>query len=80
MSKLDELIQQLCPDGVEYVKFEELCLYIRGITYNKNQEAKSDDYAAWQVLRANNITLSSNTLNYQDMKMVAGIRVPHHKD
>lgn len=25
MSKLDELIRELCPDGVEYKRFDEVC-------------------------------------------------------
>jgi type I restriction enzyme S subunit len=25
MSKLDELIAEFCPDGVEYVQLEEIC-------------------------------------------------------
>lgn len=69
-SKLDELIRELCPDGVEYLKFSDTCKYIRGITYNKEQEAKPDDIKPWKVLRANNITLFSNTLNFDDVKLV----------
>ena len=70
MSKLEELIQQLCPDGVKYRKFEDVCQYIRGITYNKAQEAKVNDTSPWKVLRANNITLGTNVLNLEDMKLV----------
>lgn len=65
------MIRELCPDGVEYCKFGETCKYIRGITYNKSQEAKSVTDDAWRVLRANNITLSSNTLNFDDVKLVS---------
>ncbi len=25
MSKLDELLRELCPDGVEYKRFDEVC-------------------------------------------------------
>lgn len=25
MSKLDEMIRELCPDGVEYKRFDEVC-------------------------------------------------------
>ena len=35
MSRLDELIQELCPDGVEYVKIKELCNISRGIVIPK---------------------------------------------
>ena len=30
MSKLEELIQELCPDGVEYKEIKKLALYRRG--------------------------------------------------
>ena len=70
MSKLKELIAELCPNGVEYVKFDKICAYIRGITYNKSKEAKANDFNPWKVLRANNITLSSNTLNFDDIKLI----------
>ena len=71
-SKLDELIQELCPDGVELYKFDDVCQFIRGITYNKSQEAKTASNTDVAVFRANNITLNSNTLNYDDVKMVVG--------
>lgn len=32
MSRLDELIQKLCPDGVEYKTIEELCEVQNGYT------------------------------------------------
>lgn len=30
MSKLDELIAELCPDGVEYKALKEVCELVRG--------------------------------------------------
>ena len=35
MSKLKELIQQYCPDGVAYVALETVCLISKGIQFNK---------------------------------------------
>ena len=70
MSKLSEMIKELCPDGVEYRWFEDCCEYVRGITYNKSNEARNDSEPVWRVLRANNITLSSNTLNFDDVKLI----------
>ena len=70
MSRLREMIKELCPDGVEYRWFEDCCEYVRGITYNKSNEARSDSEPVWRVLRANNITLSSNTLNFDDVKLI----------
>lgn len=35
MSKLDELIQEYCPDGVEYVELETVCYITKGVQFNK---------------------------------------------
>ena len=69
MSRLEELIQQYCPDGLEYKSFFDVCDFVRGITYNKQQEARTE-VNAHKVLRANNITLNFNTLNFDDVKFV----------
>lgn len=71
MSKLEKLIQQYCPDGVEWKMFYDICDLIRGITYNKSQEAKTETEDAHKVLRANNITLYLNVLNFEDVKLVS---------
>lgn len=71
MSKLEELIEQYCPDGVEWHPFFDVCDLIRGITYNKEQEAKTQADDAYKVLRANNITLHLNILNFEDVKLVS---------
>lgn len=71
MSKLEELIEQYCPDGVEWHPFFDVCDLIRGITYNKEQEAKTQADDAYKVLRANNITLHLNILNFGDVKLVS---------
>ena len=70
MSGLEELIKKLCPDGVEYKYFEDICSYVRGVTYNKSKEAQNEDIDVWKVLRANNITLETNTLNFNDVKLI----------
>ena len=35
MSKLQDLIQKLCPDGVEYKKLGDVCELSRGKVYSK---------------------------------------------
>lgn len=70
MSKLDDLINKLCPDGVEYKNFFDICDYIRGITYSKTDEINVGNDGI-KVLRANNITLDSNTLNFSDIKIIS---------
>lgn len=70
MGRIDTLINELCPEGVEFVDFFDVCDFIRGVTYNKSQEAKTT-HNAHKVLRANNITLHLNTLNFDDVKLVS---------
>ena len=35
MTKLDELIQELCPDGVKYKALGEICKLVTGATPSK---------------------------------------------
>ncbi len=69
MSHIDDLIQRLCPNGVEFKSLGEVATYVRGVTYSKGQEALGGPI---RVLRSNNITLASNTLNFDDVKHVSG--------
>ena len=55
---------------IELQRFDKYCTYVRGVTYNKMQEAKKEDCATWKVLRANNITLETNTMNTDDVKLI----------
>ena len=71
MSKFDELISTLCPDGVTYISILETCDYIRGVTYNKGQEVQNSSEDCWVVLRANNISLEANALDLTDLKYVS---------
>ena len=45
MSRLDELIAELCPDGVEYKKIKEVYTRIKGtpITASKMKEIEDPD-------------------------------------
>lgn len=70
MSRLSEMIKKLCPNGVEYKRFDEVCSYVRGVTYNKSQEIHGTE-DGWKVLRANNITLATNSLNFDDVKVIS---------
>lgn len=62
---LDKLL-----DGaeVEWKPLKEIAIYIRGVTYNKGNE--SPDNNGYKILRANNITLSNNTINFDDVKVI----------
>ena len=69
MSKLEELIKEFCPNGVEYKNFYSVCKYVRGITYSSVQEL-FNPIDGTPVLRANNIDLQTNTLILEDIKFV----------
>ena len=69
MSKLEELIKEFCPNGVEYKDFYSVCKYVRGITYSSVQEL-FNTIDGTPVLRANNIDLQTNTLILEDIKFV----------
>lgn len=44
MSKLQDLMRELCPDGVEYKKLGEVCDIVRGERVTKNQLKKEGIY------------------------------------
>ena len=69
MSKLEELINKLSPNGVEYKKFNDFAMYIRGVSYSKTKEI-NNGYNGYKLLRANNITLSTNSLNFDEVKII----------
>ncbi len=68
MSRIDDLIAEFAPEGVPYKTVAEIAVYVRGVTYSKDDEHPDGPV---RVLRSNNITLSSNTLNFDDVKTVA---------
>ena len=70
MSKLEELLKEYCPDGVEELPFNDVAEYLRGITYNKSDEINVAGEEGIPVFRANNITLEYNKLNFEDVKQV----------
>ncbi|WP_027873395.1 restriction endonuclease subunit S [Spongiibacter marinus] len=68
MSDLNYLEKLL--DGVEaeWRPLSDVAEYVRGLTYSKANE--SSDGSGYKVLRANNITLSGSTINFDDVKIV----------
>jgi type I restriction enzyme, S subunit len=76
MSQIEDLILNRCPNGVEFRTIADVAKYVRGITYSKYDEQAEGPI---RVLRSNNITLSSNTLNFDDVKRVSE-RVKVRKD
>ncbi|EMH38552.1 restriction endonuclease subunit S [Helicobacter pylori] len=66
--RLKQLLHTLAPKGVGFRKLGDIGVYIRGVTYKKNQEINNLECGI-KVLRANNITLS-NHLNFEDIKVI----------
>lgn len=67
-SKAKKLIEMIQTTSVEWKPLGEVASYIRGLTYNKGDESPNN--SGYKVLRANNITLSNNLLNFDDVKIV----------
>ncbi|MDZ8374363.1 restriction endonuclease subunit S (plasmid) [Escherichia coli] len=68
MSEMSYLEKLLDGVEVEWKTLGEVAKYIRGLIYSKSSE--SADGQGYKVLRANNITLSNNCLNLNDVKVV----------
>ncbi len=54
---------------VEYRELGEIAKYVRGVTYNKSQETTLN--SGFKILRANNIDILNNRLNFEDVKVVS---------
>jgi len=68
MNKIEKLIAQLCPNGVKFKMLGEIASYTRGVSYKKSNEEIDGPV---RVLRSNNITLESNSLNFIDVKTLS---------
>lgn len=66
MSKLDELIAEMCPDGVQSKKISELCCISRGIVISKEDISNNvGDYPVYSSQTENNGELGKiNTYAY----------------
>lgn len=56
--------------AVEWKKLGEVANYYRGVTYNKRQEVELNT-GGTKILRANNISLETNRLNFDDIKEIS---------
>jgi len=66
---MTEFLQKLLNgQKVEWKKLGEVCEYVKGLTYSRADESANQD--GYKVLRANNITLSGNIINFNDIKYV----------
>ena len=71
MNKVEKLIAELCPNGMEFRYLGEVGTYTRGISYKKTDELSDrSSHDSIKVLRSNNITLINNTLNFDGVKSI----------
>ena len=78
MNDSSVMFQNVPPTKMTLRQFPDVCAYIRGITYNKAQEVIEPVGENISVLRANNITLSKNALNFDEVKYVTSdVKVKH---
>lgn len=77
MSKVNKLILELCPNGVEYAPITEVADFVRGLTYAKDKESPTGSI---KVLRSNNINQSQNVLNLSGVKTLdSSVKVKEHQ-
>jgi len=63
--------------GWEVKKLVEICNFERGLTYSKKDEV---DYSSNIVLRANNVNVITNSLDFSELKYINdNIKVPQNK-
>lgn len=53
--------------GIKVVKLSDICTFSRGLTYSKDDEV---GFSGNVVLRANNIDLDSNSLNFENLRYI----------
>lgn len=61
-----ELENQLKGSKHKLVKLKDICTAVRGVTYSRDDEAED----GVKILRANNITLSTNEINLDDVRYI----------
>lgn len=55
MNKIEQMLQELCPDGVEYKKLSDICSLSRGKVYSKTYLSENiGDYPVYSSQTANN--------------------------
>ena len=71
MSKLEELIQELCPDGVEYHEFKDKNLF--KFYYGKGNKIPEDIGGKYDVYGANGVVSHIDEYNCEDVSIIGHI-------
>ena len=70
MSRLDELIAELCPDGVEYKRFDETCTLHARIGWQRLTKAEYKTTGDYMLITGTDFT-PSNEVNYKSCVYVS---------
>jgi len=55
--------------GNNYIKLEDVCSFIRGVTYSKNDESGNSDGIG--ILRSNNVDFLNNKINFRNLRFIS---------
>lgn len=67
MSKLQELIKKLCPDGVEFRKFGEVCEFINGFAF-KSSLFKDEGLPIIRITNINGVSIDLSDVKFFDSR------------
>ena len=72
MSKLDELIKELCPDGVEYKIFDEICTLHARIGWQRLTRAEYLSSGDYMLITGTDFT-ESHAVNYLKVYLITAL-------
>lgn len=67
MSKLQELIKELCPDGVEFRKLGEVCEFINGFAF-KSSLFKDEGLPIIRITNINGVSIDLSDVKFFDLR------------
>lgn len=69
MSKLDELIRELCPDGVEYKKLGEIATVLRGASPRPIKKYITNDSDGVNWIKIGDVPVGSKYITQSEEKI-----------
>lgn len=71
MSKLDELLRELCPDGVEYKRFDEVCTLNARIGWQRLTKAEYMSKGDYLLITGTDFT-ETHEIDYSTCAAIPG--------
>lgn len=76
MNKIEQMLQELCPNGVEYKKLTDICSLSRGKVYSKTYLSENvGNYPVYSSQTANNGELGKYQLMIMMENSLHGLRM-----